>query len=182
MTDMKKSKEITTLVEEVKLFLRYAVPAERYAEALLVVERYRQDITALRLLREFYRSLPEVREEPVVRIVELAASQGVKLFAVLTDAYDYLYVIDADQVLFAGENGREIEEDAHGQGPPAGQERANQVEREKSRRAGHEREPRKRASRGFRPDGHHPRGQRHGDQVRHAVGGRHVRPLREETP
>jgi hypothetical protein len=112
MTDMKKSREINILVEEIKLFLRYAVPTERWAEAVMVVERYQQDITALRLLHEFYRSLPEVREEPVVRIVELAASQGVKLLAVLTDAYDYLYVVDADQVLFAGENGREIEEDA----------------------------------------------------------------------
>jgi hypothetical protein len=109
---MKKSKKITTLIDEVKLFLRYAVPEERCAEALMVVERYRQDIPALRLLREFYRSLPEVREDPVVRIVELAANQGVLLLAVLTDAYDYLYVVDADQVLYIGENGREIEEDA----------------------------------------------------------------------
>lgn len=109
---MKKSKKITTLIDEVKLFLRYAVPEERCAEASMVVERYRQDIPALRLLREFYRSLPEVREDPVVRIVELAANQGVLLLAALTDAYDYLYVVDAGQVLYIGENGREIEEDA----------------------------------------------------------------------
>lgn len=109
---MKKAKKITTLIDEIKLFLQYAVPEERYAGALMLVERYRQDIPALRLLREFYRSLPEVREDPVVRIVELAANQGVLLLAALTDAYNYLYVVDAEQVLYIGENGREIEEDA----------------------------------------------------------------------
>lgn len=108
---MKKSQKINKLVEETKLFLRYGIPEERHSQALKVVDRYRDDTSALCLLREFYRSLPEVREEPVCRIVELASSRGVKLLAILTDSYDYLYVVDGNQVLYLGEKGQEIEED-----------------------------------------------------------------------
>jgi hypothetical protein len=108
---MKKNQEIHNLLEETKLFLRYGIPEERHSEALKVVDRYCNDASALYLLREFYRSLPEVREEPVSRIVELAASRGVKLLAIIADSHDYLYVVDGNQVLFLGENGEDIEED-----------------------------------------------------------------------
>lgn len=108
---MKKNQEINKLLEETKLFLRYGIPEERYSQALKVVDQYCNDVSALSLLREFYRSLPEVREEPVNRIVELAASRGIKLLALITDSHDYLYVVDGNQVVFQGENGEDIEEE-----------------------------------------------------------------------
>jgi hypothetical protein len=98
-------------MEEVEIFVRYAVAEASYAEAMQVVARYSDDVPALLLLREFYRSLPEVREEPVEKIVELASHQGVKLFAVITHGFEYLYAMDGNRVVFIGENGPDLDEE-----------------------------------------------------------------------
>lgn len=99
------------LTEEVEIFVRYAVAEQSYAEAMRVVARYSDDIPALHLLREFYRSLPEVREEPAEKIVELASHQGVKLLAVITHGFEYLYAMDGEQVVFISENGPDLDEE-----------------------------------------------------------------------
>lgn len=99
------------LTEEVEIFVRYAVAEQSYAEAMQVVARYSDDIPALHLLREFYRSLPEVREEPAEKIVELASHQGVKLLAVITHGFEYLYAMDGEQVVFISENGPDLDEE-----------------------------------------------------------------------
>ena len=99
------------LTEEVEIFVRYAVAEQSYGEAMQVVARYSDDIPALHLLREFYRSLPEVREEPAEKIVELASHQGVKLLAVITHGFEYLYAMDGEQVVFISENGPDLDEE-----------------------------------------------------------------------
>ncbi|MBB5348966.1 hypothetical protein HNQ81_002707 [Desulfoprunum benzoelyticum] len=99
------------MAEEIEIFVRYAVAEESYGEAMQVVARYSDDIPALLLLREFYRSLPEVREEPVEKIVELASQQGVKLLAVITHGFEYLYALDGERVVFISENGPDLDEE-----------------------------------------------------------------------
>lgn len=99
------------LTEEIEIFVRYAVAEESFVEAMQVVARYGDDLPALLLLREFYRSLPEVREEPVEKIVELASHQGVKLVAVITRGFEYLYAMDGERLAFVGENGPGLDEE-----------------------------------------------------------------------
>jgi hypothetical protein len=106
-----KKKNIEALYQETMVYLRYAVPEEHIARAMQVVDRYREDIPGLLLLREYYRSLPEVREEAAERLVEMASCQGVVLFAVITERYEYLYVMEDERVVYVGEGGHEIEDD-----------------------------------------------------------------------
>lgn len=106
-----KNKKNEALYQEVVVFLRYAVPEENLSRAMQVVNSYREDIPGLLLLREFYRSLPEVREEAAERVVEMASYQGVILFALITEGYEYLYVVEGDRVVYVGEGGHEIEEE-----------------------------------------------------------------------
>ncbi len=104
-------KKIETLYQEALVFLRYAVPEENLSRAIQVIDSYREDIPGLLVLREYYRSLPEVREEAVEKIVEMASCQGVILFAVVTEGYEYLYVMEDDRVMYVGEGGREVEDE-----------------------------------------------------------------------
>ena len=106
-----KNKNIEALYQETMVFLRYAVPEENLSGAMQVVDRYREDIPGLLLLREYYRSLPEVREEAVERVVEMASYQGVMLFAVITEGYEYLYVVENERVVYIGESGHEVDEE-----------------------------------------------------------------------
>ena len=105
------TQKIEALYQEALVFLRYAVPAENLSRAIQVVDSYREDVPGLLVLREYYRSLPEVREEAVERVVEMASCQGVVLFAVITQEYEYLYVLEGERVVYVGEGGREVEEE-----------------------------------------------------------------------
>jgi len=111
MAAVSNSGRARKLTEEIEIFVRYAVAEQSYSEAMQVVARYSDDIPALLLLREFYRSLPEVREEPAEKIVELISHQGVKLLAVITHGFEYLYAMDGEQVVFISENGPDLDEE-----------------------------------------------------------------------
>jgi len=111
MAVVKNSGRARKLTEEIEIYVRYAVAEESYGEAMKVVARYNDDVPALLLLREFYRSLPEVREEPVEKMVEVASRQGVKLLAVITHGFEYLYAMDGDRVVYISENGPDLDEE-----------------------------------------------------------------------
>ncbi|NOR26798.1 MAG: hypothetical protein GQ542_20885 [Desulforhopalus sp.] len=96
------------LIEEVKLFIQYSVPENELQSAVALVDRYRNDAFIMRLFREYYSSLPEAREEAVVRIARLIDRQGVHLFVVSTTAFSYLYAVSADKTLLLGEYRKEV--------------------------------------------------------------------------
>lgn len=99
------------IVRETKLFIQYGVVEDVRNRAMEVVDKYSQDSVALRLLHEFYRSLPEAREEPVVRVVQIDSRQGVLLLGVLTLTYEYLYLVTETEAILLGERGQEVEDD-----------------------------------------------------------------------
>ncbi len=99
------------LIEEIELFIKYAVPEQQEKQAIALIEKYRNNSLVLHLLREYYSALPESREEPVTRIARLLIRQGVGLFVVSTTNYSYLYVLSADQVLLLGEYITEVDEE-----------------------------------------------------------------------
>ncbi len=97
------------LIEEIKLFIQYSVPENEIQSAIALVDRYRNNSFIIRLFREYYSSLPEVREEAVLRIAKLIDQQGVHLFVVSTASYSYLYAVSADHVLLLGEYRQEVD-------------------------------------------------------------------------
>ncbi len=106
-----RSKEMIEQIKEIGLFIQYGVAEKMQDQALEVVEQYRQDADVLRLLHTFYRSLPEAREEPVLRVVQIESQQGIPLLGVLTTSYAYLYLITQEEIVFLGEKGQEVEAD-----------------------------------------------------------------------
>ena len=98
------------IIEEIKLFIQYSVPESDIEPAVALVDRYRNNAFIVRLFREYYTSLPEAREEAVLRIARLIDRQGVHLFVVSTAAFSYLYAVSADQVLLLGEYRQEVDD------------------------------------------------------------------------
>lgn len=96
------------LIEEIELFVKYAVPEDEFQTAAALVERYNLDKRILRLCREFYSTLPEAREEPITKISRLLDRKGVYLFVVTTTSYSYLYLVSDEHVLWVGEYQREV--------------------------------------------------------------------------
>ncbi len=95
------------LIEEIELFIEYSVEASGKKTALALVERYRNNPVALGVLLEFYRILPETREEAVDRIGYLDAVQGVTLLVLGTRNHAYLAVTSEGESHILGEYSRD---------------------------------------------------------------------------
>lgn len=99
------------LVEEIGLFIQYCVAESEIPDAVQLVKNYQSNELILRLLKMHYSTLPEAREEPVVKIAELMHHQGVYLFVVSCTNYSYIYAISSENVLFLAEYRSEISEE-----------------------------------------------------------------------
>ncbi|MGW8193888.1 MAG: hypothetical protein ACWGOX_06440, partial [Desulforhopalus sp.] len=106
---MPQSASNKKLIDEIELYIQYAVPESDLHSANVMVERYRRNRLVLRVLREHYLVLPEAREEAVVRIAHLVERQGVKLIVVSAASHSYLYLVSSEHVLFVGEYQQEVD-------------------------------------------------------------------------
>lgn len=106
---MPENKELHQLVNEIRLFMKYAVFDDQITAAEAVLNRYRHNPQILNLLREYYLALPDAREEPALRIAKLVQHQGVSLLVVTTSSVSYLYVSSAQQTVLLGEYRGELE-------------------------------------------------------------------------
>ncbi len=88
--------------EDIRKLMEYAVPEERLAEALDLLEIYRHDRLALDLLHEFYSFLPEARNDWIREIRLVARRQGVLLLAAMTGNGGYLYLVSSEGLDFQG--------------------------------------------------------------------------------
>lgn len=95
------------LLEEIELFIDYGVVKLEQASAKALVHRYRDNRLALEVLLEFYKVLPEAREEAVVRIAFLDTLQGVTLLAISTASHTYGAVVSEGEAQLLGEYGRD---------------------------------------------------------------------------
>lgn len=105
---MTKESKRGELVEEIELYIRYAVPETDIKAAIDMVRIYQGNNSILRVLREYYYILPEAREEAVVKVSLLVERQGVALLVVVTADHAYLYLVSEEHVLLAGEYLQEI--------------------------------------------------------------------------
>jgi len=103
-----KMKTIRKRVEEIRLFVEYAVPPEHQQETLALVARYENDPVALSLLHSFYGYLPEAREDGVRELRLLARRRGNFLLAALTFHTGYYYLANVERAEFLGEHGEGI--------------------------------------------------------------------------
>ncbi len=100
---MKEQRELQEIVEEIELLIRYAVSAEDYDTAKVLLEKYRANRVALQVLREYYSSLPEAREEALARIVHIHMRQGIFLLGVSTGTHDYIFFAGEEEAECLGE-------------------------------------------------------------------------------
>lgn len=94
------------LIAEIELFIDYGVEQQDGAAAKMLVRKYQDSPQALAVLLEFYKVLPEAREEALTRIAYVDSLQGVTLLAVSTGRHDYLAVVSEGEVDILGEFGR----------------------------------------------------------------------------
>lgn len=106
---MSEPKELQQVIQEIRLFMKYAVSADQMGAAEAVLDKYSHNPRILNLLREYYLALPDAREEPVLRIAKLVHHQGVSLLVVTTLSVSYLYVSSAQQTVWLGEYRDELE-------------------------------------------------------------------------
>ena len=100
---MKEQKELQAIVEEIELLIRYAVSKEDGDTARALLEKYRANRVALQVLKEYYSSLPEAREEALSRIVHIHMRQGIFLLGVSTGAHEYIFFASEDEADCLGE-------------------------------------------------------------------------------
>lgn len=100
--------ENNNLLEEIELYLEYAVAEQERKEAFTLVRSYQGNKRVMRLLREYYMSLPEAREEAVSKITCLKSEQGVMLFVVVSSAHAYLYIVSDEEILYLSEYQQEV--------------------------------------------------------------------------
>lgn len=91
------------LIGELDIFIEYGVTDSEKDSAKKLVEKYKNNSEALEVLLEFYRVLPETREEAVVKIQRLDTIQGVILLALTTANHVYNAVVSEGQAQILGE-------------------------------------------------------------------------------
>lgn len=95
------------LVNEVEMFIEYGVEQQERAVAVDLVKKYQNNPPALAVLLEFYKVLPEAREEAVVRLAHIDSLQGVTLLMVSTMTHSYGAVVSEGEAHILGEYGKE---------------------------------------------------------------------------
>lgn len=99
------------LIDDIRLYLDYAVPDEERERAQTLVEKYRGRQRALLLLRQYYLALPDAREEAAVGISFLEKRQGIALMVLVTVSTAHLYAVSADEAVWLGEYRQELDEE-----------------------------------------------------------------------
>jgi len=94
------------LLEEIELLIRYAVPADGQAGAFDFLGLFKEDSFALDIVKDFYRTLPDAREEALLKISVMEEKEQVFLLLLSTANHHYLYLKNNEGGLFLGEWGQ----------------------------------------------------------------------------
>ena len=88
----------------------YVVSEQEREAALAVLHKYAEHPATLQLLRHYYLTLPEAREEMAVEVQVIAQKQGHYLFGLQTSEHEYLYVSSGEETLFVGDLANGLED------------------------------------------------------------------------
>ncbi len=91
------------LSEEISLFIQYGINEleKKTAEATLKI--HGENLMALKVLKDFYSRLPELRQEAVGAIFKIVSRQGMYLIGVQTKNFEYLYFYNGEEPFYLGE-------------------------------------------------------------------------------
>ncbi len=103
-------KVMKDLLEEIELLIRYAVPEEEQGNACDYLESFRRDPFALAAIKEFYQTLPDAREEALVKIAVVEQKEQVSLLLLSTAQHHYLYLTNGEEGSFLGEYEKGVED------------------------------------------------------------------------
>lgn len=95
------------LIDEIQLFIEYGVEEKERESALTFVKKYTTNPQALQVLLEFYKVLPQSREEAVCRLARIDSLQGVTVLAISSAAHDYVAVVSESEAYILGEYGKD---------------------------------------------------------------------------
>jgi hypothetical protein len=91
------------IFEEIGLLIRYAVPLEDQVTAFDFLELFKEDQFGLGVIKDYYRTLPDAREEALVKISVVEEKEQVFLLLLSTAQHHYLYLTNDEEGLFLGE-------------------------------------------------------------------------------
>ena len=97
------NEDLKKMFEEIELLVRYAVPAEEQEKAYHFLELFREDPFVLGVMRDFYRTLPDAREEALIKIAVVEEKELVFLLLLSTAKHHYLYLTNDEGGLYLGE-------------------------------------------------------------------------------
>ena len=89
--------------EKLELFINYTVNEKNRVAALEFARKFVKDRVGRALLTEFYTNFPDVSDESICRIAQVAKQSGVLLFVLSTETHHYLAAYADDSVSFLGE-------------------------------------------------------------------------------
>ena len=87
-------------LKEIKLLMRYAVPARHLEKATAIVANFQDDIIGLNLCHNFYSFLPEPEEDYITGIALVARKQGTFLLLAKTRLAQYIYLVNQEKAEF----------------------------------------------------------------------------------
>lgn len=90
-------------IEEIKLFIQYAVKGEDKKIAEDTLATYKDNPMVLNILRDYYSRIPDLQEEAVRQISKIVSRQGMYLLSVKTENYEYLYFYNGEKSFYIGE-------------------------------------------------------------------------------
>jgi len=91
------------IIEEIQLLIRYAVPADEQRSACDYLESFHEDQFALAVIKDFYQTLPDAREEALLKMSLIEQKEQVFLLLLSTAKHHYLYLTNDEEGTFLGE-------------------------------------------------------------------------------
>lgn len=107
---MLEAEKLTRLRNDIELLIPFAVPKEELQLAMDFLTPYAEDSFALAIIKDYYQTLPDAREEALVKISVLEEKEQVFLLLLSTTRHHYFYVTNDEESLFLGEWSEGIED------------------------------------------------------------------------
>lgn len=89
-------------LDDIKLFMEYAVPKANLKQALALVQKHEGDTVALNIFQAFYSALPEGSDDDIKVLRLLARKEGTFLICATAGLGDYLYLATSEQAELLG--------------------------------------------------------------------------------
>jgi len=98
------------LKEDIGILVPYAVPPEELETAMRFIDTFSEDFFALGIIKDYYQTLPDAREEALIKISVLEAKEQVYLMLLSTTSHHYFYVTNDEESLFLNEWDRGVDD------------------------------------------------------------------------